>query len=33
VPLLLALHIASVSALKKAPRTPQPATVPLAAEV
>jgi hypothetical protein len=34
VPLLLALHITSVSALKKAPRTPQPATVPLtAAEV
>ena len=30
-PLLLALHIASVSALIRAPRTPRPATVPLTA--
>jgi hypothetical protein len=28
VPLLLALHIASVSALVRAPRTPLPATAP-----
>jgi hypothetical protein len=31
VPLLLALHIASVSALIRTPRTPRPATVPLTA--
>jgi hypothetical protein len=31
VPLLLALHIASVSALIRAPRTPRPATAPLTA--
>jgi hypothetical protein len=31
VPLLLALHIKSVSALSRAPRTPLPATAPLAA--
>src|SRR5580692_1408812 len=31
VPLLIALHITSVSALVKAPRTPQPATAPLTA--
>jgi hypothetical protein len=31
VPLLLALHITSVSALRRAPRTPLPATAPLPA--
>jgi hypothetical protein len=31
IPLLIALHITSVSALVKAPRTPQPATAPLTA--
>jgi hypothetical protein len=31
VPLLFALHIRSVSALVRAPRTPRPATVPLTA--
>jgi hypothetical protein len=31
VPLLLALHITSVSALVRAPRTPRPATAPLTA--
>ena len=31
VPLLFALHITSVSALARAPRTPQPATAPLTA--
>ena len=31
VPLLFALHITSVSALVRAPRTPRPATVPLTA--
>jgi hypothetical protein len=31
VPLLFALHITSVSALVRAPRTPLPATAPLAA--
>jgi hypothetical protein len=31
VPLLLALHIASVSALIRAPRAPRPATAPLTA--
>ena len=31
VPLLFALHITSVSALVRAPRTPRPATAPLAA--
>jgi len=30
VPLLLALHITCVSALRRAPRTPLPATAPLA---
>ena len=31
VPLLFALHITSVSTLARAPRTPLPATAPLAA--
>jgi hypothetical protein len=31
VPLLFALHVTSVSALARAPRTPRPATAPLAA--
>jgi hypothetical protein len=31
VPLLFALHITSVSALVRAPRTPLPATAPLTA--
>ena len=33
VPLLFALHITSVSALARAPRTPLPATAPLAAAI
>jgi hypothetical protein len=33
VPLLFALHITSVSALARAPRTPRPATAPLAAAI
>lgn len=33
VPLLLALHITSVSALRRAPRTPLPATGPLTASI
>ena len=33
VPLLLALHITSVSALRRAPRTPLPATAPLTASI
>jgi hypothetical protein len=33
VPLLFALHITSVSALARAPRTPLPATAPLTAAI